>query len=225
MLPSDRSCSATAFARARPVLTTLDPLRSVLVGPAAFIKKARHFRKLFGGGIRQSGGLTAAANYALDNNFGELKRTHDLAKKLCASLKDLGARILVQAETSMVRLAHMFFSSVTMLNILLLQMFYDLSPLNIDLNVLSARAASLPSPIRLGGPRLVIHLQTDPQAVDDLVVLIAEMKQEQIDQGFEPRPVNENGKPSAFHRPLYANLTSVSLSSFVYGEEVGFQPS
>jgi len=75
---------------------------SVLVGPAAFIKKAKHFRKLFGGGVRQSGGLAASADFALTHNFPQLKRTHVLAKRLSDALKALGARMLVEAETSIV---------------------------------------------------------------------------------------------------------------------------
>lgn len=77
-------------------------LPSILVGPAALIKKARHFRKLFGGGVRQSGGLAASALFALENVFGELKRTHILAKRLNDALKELGARLTIPAETNMV---------------------------------------------------------------------------------------------------------------------------
>ena len=37
------------------------PVGSALVGPAAFLERARRFRKMFGGGMRQSGLLAAAA--------------------------------------------------------------------------------------------------------------------------------------------------------------------
>lgn len=75
---------------------------SVLVGPAALIKKAIHFRKLFGGGIRQSGAIAAAADFALTHNFDRLNESHVLAKRLSAGLKELGVQILYEAETSMV---------------------------------------------------------------------------------------------------------------------------
>ncbi|KAJ1492451.1 pyridoxal phosphate-dependent transferase [Baffinella frigidus] len=45
------------------------PVGSVLVGSAAFIKQARRWRKMFGGGMRQSGVLAAACLYAIKHNL------------------------------------------------------------------------------------------------------------------------------------------------------------
>lgn len=42
---------------------------------------------------------------------------------------------------------------------------------------LTDRAESLPNPIYLRAQRLVFHFQTDPQAVLDLLKLLAQMKQ------------------------------------------------
>jgi threonine aldolase len=58
------------------------PVGSVLIGEEAFIKKARRFRKAFGGGMRQAGYLAAAGIYALDNHIPKLKRDNDNAKKI-----------------------------------------------------------------------------------------------------------------------------------------------
>jgi threonine aldolase len=58
------------------------PGGSVLVGNKEFIRKARKIRKVFGGGMRQSGFLAAAGIYALDNNVERLKDDHARAKKL-----------------------------------------------------------------------------------------------------------------------------------------------
>jgi threonine aldolase len=74
----------------------------MLVGPRAFVAKARVFRKLFGGGMRQTGFLAASAAYALTHNFPLLTKVHQLAKKLQVGLEEIGATILVKADTCMV---------------------------------------------------------------------------------------------------------------------------
>jgi threonine aldolase len=52
------------------------PVGSVLVGSAPFIKKARRWRKVFGGGMRQAGYLAAAGIYALDHHVERLAVDH-----------------------------------------------------------------------------------------------------------------------------------------------------
>ncbi len=56
------------------------PVGSVLIGSQKDIKKARRFRKVMGGGMRQAGYLAAAGLYALDNNIQRLKVDNDRAK-------------------------------------------------------------------------------------------------------------------------------------------------
>jgi threonine aldolase len=73
------------------------------VGPKEFIAKARWFRKLFGGGMRQTGFLAGCVAYALTHNFSQLQRVHTLAKKLEVGLEEIGAVITSKAETCMVR--------------------------------------------------------------------------------------------------------------------------
>jgi threonine aldolase len=77
------------------------PIGSCLVGPKDFIKKARWFRKLFGGGMRQTGILSGAAAYALTYNFPRLPEVHGLARKLEQGLQEIGAEITSPAETCM----------------------------------------------------------------------------------------------------------------------------
>lgn len=45
------------------------PVGSLLLGPSAFIAKARRVRKVLGGGMRQGGFLAAAGLYALQHNI------------------------------------------------------------------------------------------------------------------------------------------------------------
>ena len=52
------------------------PVGSVLVGSATFIKKARRWRKVFGGGMRQAGYLAAAGIYAIENHVERLVEDH-----------------------------------------------------------------------------------------------------------------------------------------------------
>lgn len=63
------------------------PVGSLLLGNAAFIKKAKRFRKVMGGGMRQAGLLAAAGLFALKNNVERLKIDNDRAKELGASLE------------------------------------------------------------------------------------------------------------------------------------------
>jgi threonine aldolase len=56
------------------------PTGSVLLGEKDFIKKARRFRKVLGGGMRQAGFLAAAGTYALQNHIERLAEDHAHAK-------------------------------------------------------------------------------------------------------------------------------------------------
>jgi len=65
------------------------PVGSLLIGDEKDIKQARRFRKVMGGGMRQSGILAQACLYALDNNIERLKVDNDRAKAIGAILKNL----------------------------------------------------------------------------------------------------------------------------------------
>lgn len=56
------------------------PVGSVLCGEKDFIDTAHKWRKILGGGMRQSGIIAAAALYALENNVERLKDDHEKAK-------------------------------------------------------------------------------------------------------------------------------------------------
>jgi threonine aldolase len=63
------------------------PVGSVLVGDRATIRRAYRFRKMWGGGMRQSGLLAAACLYALDHNLERLAVDHARAAALAAGLR------------------------------------------------------------------------------------------------------------------------------------------
>ena len=80
------------------------PVGSLLVGSAEFIAKASRWRKMFGGGMRQSGILAAAGMYALDNNIQRLSEDHSRAKRLATALNEMDEYSvdLNSVETNMV---------------------------------------------------------------------------------------------------------------------------
>lgn len=65
------------------------PVGSVLVGPKPLIKRARRWRKVLGGGMRQAGILAAAGIYALTHHVDRLETDHDNARRLATGLSDL----------------------------------------------------------------------------------------------------------------------------------------
>ncbi len=62
------------------------PAGSVLVGNKEFIYKARRIRKVFGGGMRQTGYLAAAGIYAIENNIERLQEDHHHAQQITHAL-------------------------------------------------------------------------------------------------------------------------------------------
>lgn len=65
------------------------PVGSMLVGSKEFINKARKYRKMLGGGLRQAGILAAAGIYALENLVERLQEDHNLAGKLARGLSEI----------------------------------------------------------------------------------------------------------------------------------------
>jgi len=80
------------------------PIGSILFGPANLITKARRWRKVLGGGMRQAGILCAAAKIALTENVGKLKVDHENAQYLAQQLNSItGFEVNVeQVSTNMV---------------------------------------------------------------------------------------------------------------------------
>ncbi|KAJ1890145.1 Threonine aldolase [Kickxella alabastrina] len=78
------------------------PVGAVLVGSEQFIGKARHFRKVFGGGWRQAGVLAAAGLHAIDHVWPTMADTHRLARRLADGLSKCGFEIALPVDTNMV---------------------------------------------------------------------------------------------------------------------------
>ncbi|RDB07276.1 threonine aldolase family protein [Runella aurantiaca] len=65
------------------------PVGSLLLGTKDFVKQARRFRKVMGGGWRQAGYLAAAGIYALDYHVERLREDHARARAIGQMLQQL----------------------------------------------------------------------------------------------------------------------------------------
>jgi len=74
------------------------PLGSMLVGDAAFIKRAHRIRKLLGGGMRQTGIIAAAGLIALEQMVERLQEDHVNARRFAEGLAELPG-IQIDLET------------------------------------------------------------------------------------------------------------------------------
>ena len=65
------------------------PVGSLLAGPKPLIDRARRWRKVLGGGMRQAGLMAAAGIYALQNNVERLAADHENARLLAEALAEI----------------------------------------------------------------------------------------------------------------------------------------
>jgi len=134
------------------------PVGSLLLGTAAFIKKGRRVRKVFGGGMRQAGYLAAAGIFALENNIHRLAADHLHAKQIGEALskKDFVTN-LVEPET----------------NILVFEVLQPYTPVSfVEFMARNEVLAFAISPTQV---RLVTHLDITPAMVTRLLSIIEKM--------------------------------------------------
>ncbi len=77
------------------------PAGAVLCGSAELVGRAHRWRKVLGGGMRQSGMLAAAGLYALEHNFARLAEDHANAAALAAGLAEIEQLEIVSVATNM----------------------------------------------------------------------------------------------------------------------------
>lgn len=132
------------------------PIGSILVGLNQFIRKANHFRKQNGGGIRQSGLLAEMALVAIDENLGKLAQVDERAKAIGKYCEDLGIVLEHPVHTNFV--------------------FIDLaaSKINNDFFVQAAEKHN----IKAYGSRLAFHYQISDEAIENLKKVLKETAEE-----------------------------------------------
>jgi threonine aldolase len=81
------------------------PVGSILCGAAAFIERARAYRRMVGGNMRQAGPLAAAGIVALETMVSRLGEDHQTAKRLAEGLHRIDASLCDprDVETNLVR--------------------------------------------------------------------------------------------------------------------------
>jgi threonine aldolase len=137
------------------------PIGSMLVGTAKFIKRARHLRKMVGGGMRQVGIVAAAGIISLESMIERLDEDHARARKLAEGLSQVKGIVIDKGSpfTNMV--------------------YFDLAqdaPLNAEQIMLRLQERGI-----LVGPesytrfRLVTHYWIDDAAVERAVQAFAEV--------------------------------------------------
>ncbi len=108
---------------------------------------------MFGGGIRQSGAIAAAAHIALTNNFPKLHKTHLLARRLADGIVAQGGALLQPTETNMV--------------------WINLAASHLPTPEFVAAAQEKGLTVR--GARIVVHHQIEESAIDDLLEVIRDV--------------------------------------------------
>lgn len=78
------------------------PVGSALCGSKDLIRRALRWRKMLGGGLRQSGLLAAAAHHALDHHVNRLSDDHALAQRLAHGLAGIEGLSVRSAQTNIV---------------------------------------------------------------------------------------------------------------------------
>lgn len=121
------------------------PAGSVLCGSSRFVKTARRWRKVLGGGMRQAGVLAAAGLYALTHHVERLADDHRRAHMLAEGLRNNG--LLAEQHTNMV--------------------FVE----GVDTPVMVAHMAA--AGVRVSGSRWVVHLGIDDDDVRHVVQVAA----------------------------------------------------
>jgi threonine aldolase len=74
------------------------PVGSVIVGSKAFIEKARIYRKMFGGGMRQAGVIAAAGIIALEKSPARLHIDHENARRLAEGVAQIPGLVIDPAK-------------------------------------------------------------------------------------------------------------------------------
>lgn len=133
------------------------PIGSLLFGDKTFIAKARRWRKMLGGGMRQVGILAAAAEIALKDNSKRLKEDHLNAKYLAEQLNQVDG---IKVNTAYVETNMVFATLNSSLNI------NDIAKKLSDQGILISPGTPL---------RLVTHLNINQADIDTLITKLKEL--------------------------------------------------
>ncbi|CDH55312.1 threonine aldolase [Lichtheimia corymbifera JMRC:FSU:9682] len=141
------------------------PIGSLVVGSRDRIKRARHVRKLLGGGWRQAGLLAAVARHCIDTIVPTMPETHRLTSRLANHLETLGMRILLPCDTNMIFLDTAPWVTVN-----------ELADALAEKNIIIGRDEGTVT-------RIVLHHQIDEQAVQNFINIATRLSKEKKQLG------------------------------------------
>ncbi len=78
------------------------PVGSLLCGSRKHVERARRFRRMYGGSMRQAGILAAAGVYALDHHYDRLAEDHENARLIASGLQGLPGVAVMVPQTNIV---------------------------------------------------------------------------------------------------------------------------
>lgn len=145
------------------------PIGSMLTGTKELITRARHIRKMMGGGWRQAGMLAVAARHCINTVVPTMPETHALARKLGEGLEALGMKLLLPVETNM--------------------LFIDTKPTGLTIAELADALKAKHIKIFSNNgttTRLVFHYQITSEAIDNFIQVAADLVQMKKKSGFVP---------------------------------------
>jgi threonine aldolase len=135
------------------------PVGSALLGSKEFIAKARRYRRLFGGGMRQAGVLAAAAIHALDHHVDRIAEDHRRARQIAEALDPLPfVKELIPVST----------------NIIIFKLM-DHSPSERFIHYLKTNGI-IANTMGKQTMRFVTHLDINDQDIDKLITVLKEFK-------------------------------------------------
>jgi threonine aldolase len=88
--------------------------------------------------------------------------------------------------------------------LILSQVFYDPAPIGTSYEEIAERGARLPEPLKLGGSRAVVHIQTTEQAIDDFLLILRELADEKRAAGFVYSKANGHVNGTKQFKDIYA---------------------
>jgi threonine aldolase len=127
------------------------PVGSILVGPQTKIDRANWLKKQAGGGIRQAGLLTAAADVAVEEVWPTMAVTHAKTAKLAKDLEAIGIYPQIPVHTN----------------------FFFIDGARSELNIEIFKQEAAKHNVKVLGERLVLHHQVTDAAIANLKLAIA----------------------------------------------------
>lgn len=171
------------------------PIGSMLTGTKELITRARHIRKLMGGGWRQAGMLAVAARHCINTVVPTMRDTHALVRKLGKHLESLGMKLLLPVETNM--------------------LFIDTKPTGIIISELAdaLKAKNIKIFSNNGTTtRLVFHYQITSEAVDDFIQVATQLVQMKKKSGFVP-PAPSNSAVETIEQTAESTYPSITVKN------------